>query len=416
MQREKNMNSELENAFNKELNIIKNDFYYQQLEIPLRDSIRLIRLDISYTPLEILSGDSYSIRKSYDDKIVFFLVDAMGKGVSASLTATITTSLLNYIFEQMQKKQNFHFKRWIQKYIDFIKHELLDNEMLSIVFGMFNKRTAKISYASFGMPAILLKTVSDDFIKLKSNNMPISQFTEDFQTSKFDVKNVKKVLIYTDGLCENRLSNGEFYKNYMYEDFLEAECISDFLNKVQGRFKVSQDDRAFFYIDTLDLYKNWKEYKIHGSREEITTVLNSIKEALDKEQAKPKEASEVILAMSEVLLNAVEHGIYGIDKATKAKLIEDGIFDESLDMLECQNTDKYIDIVFNIEMTRRGKLFRAKITDPGQGFDVCSLRQLVVNPKSFNGRGIMIIKKLLDRFYYNEKGNSITIRKLILPL
>jgi anti-sigma regulatory factor (Ser/Thr protein kinase) len=61
-------------------------------------------------------------------------------------------------------------------------------------------------------------------------------------------------------------------------------------------------------------------------------------------------------------------------------------------------------------------MFICKVTDPGLGFDVRELRQLVVNPKSFNGRGIMIIKKLLDRFYYNEQGNSITLRKRISTL
>jgi two-component system, HptB-dependent secretion and biofilm response regulator len=416
MQREKNMNSELENAFNKELNIIKNDFYYQQLELPLENPSRIIRLDISYTPMEILSGDSYSIRKSYDDKIVFFLVDAMGKGVSASLTATTTTSLLNYIFEQMQKKRNFKLSRLIQKYIEFIQHELLDNEMLSIVFGMFSKKTAKISYASFGMPAILIKPQRGELVKLKSNNMPINKYVKDFKIEKFDVKNVEKILIYTDGLCENKLSNGEFYKNYMYQDFIDSECVSDFIEKIQTRFEKAQDDRAFFYINTLNIRKNWQYHKIKGTRKEINFILSEIKKFLQKYNVKPKESSEIILAMSELLLNAVEHGIYGIDKTLKSKLIEEGTFDECLDVLEEKNEDKLINIFFDVKCTKKGKLFCAKVIDPGEGFDVCSLRQLDINPKSFNGRGIMIIKKLLDRFYYNEKGNSITVRKLISSL
>lgn len=79
MKRDKNMNSELENAFNKELNIIKNDFYYQQLELNRGSFTRIVRLDISYSPMEILSGDSYSIRKSDGDKIAFFLWMLWGK-------------------------------------------------------------------------------------------------------------------------------------------------------------------------------------------------------------------------------------------------------------------------------------------------------------------------------------------------
>ena len=41
------------------------------------------------------------------------------------------------------------------------------------------------------------------------------------------------------------------------------------------------------------------------------------------------------------------------------------------------------------------------------------LKELVINPQNVNGRGFMIIKKLLDHFYFNEKGNAITIQKFV---
>jgi anti-sigma regulatory factor (Ser/Thr protein kinase) len=416
MHREKNMNSELENAFNKELNIIKNDLYYQQLEIPRGKNTVLVRLDIAYSPMEILSGDSYSIRKNYDGKIVFFLVDAMGKGVCASLTATTTTSLLNFIFDQMQAEKNFDFSKWIQSYVEYIKKELLDNEMLSIIFGMYEKESSSCSYASFGMPAVIAKDFKNQLVKIKSNNMPISQYTQEFKVDTLNAKNIKKILIHTDGLCENKLENGEFYKKYMYEDFLNSECISDFSLHVKERLVENQDDMAYFYLDVVELNVEWKDISVLGKREEVDAVLTEIREALLQVKANAKDISEIILAMSEVLLNAVEHGIYGIDKKTKSKLIENGEFDDLLDKLEAQNKDKYINIKYFIKESRRGKMFICKVTDPGLGFDVRELRQLVVNPKGFNGRGIMIIKKLLDRFYYNEQGNSITLRKRISTL
>lgn len=79
-----------------------------------------------------------------------------------------------------------------------------------------------------------------------------------------------------------------------------------------------------------------------------------------------------------MLLNALEHGSFGVDKARKNYLLEHDLFE-----------------------------------DEGKGFDTKVLKELVINPENVNGRGFMIIKKLLDHFYFNEKGNAITIQKFI---
>jgi len=43
------------------------------------------------------------------------------------------------------------------------------------------------------------------------------------------------------------------------------------------------------------------------------------------------------------------------------------------------------------------------------------LKNIVINAEKFNGRGFVIIRKLLDHFYFNKKGNAITIQKFITP-
>ncbi|OHE03568.1 MAG: hypothetical protein A2345_10770 [Sulfurimonas sp. RIFOXYB12_FULL_35_9] len=62
-------------AFSKELNILRNDFYYQMIEGECNTLI-----DFFYKPLDILSGDSYSARKINEDIVFYFIVDGMGKG------------------------------------------------------------------------------------------------------------------------------------------------------------------------------------------------------------------------------------------------------------------------------------------------------------------------------------------------
>lgn len=409
----KNISNELENAFNKELNLIKNDLYYQQVEFKIASETTYVRMDVLYKPLEILAGDSYSIRKSHNDKIVFFLLDAMGKGVSASITATSSTILLNYIFNQMNAQKNFEFKRWIQRFLDYIKGDLLDNESLSITFFSYDKKTTKVEYASFGMPAFLIEGEDFSFKKIKSNNMPICKYSDTFKINSFISHGMKKALIYTDGLCENKLENGKFYKEQMYQDFIDSYNIVDFTKKVREQVTNKDDDLTLIYINSITLYNQFHKINMLTNKVALDEVLIQISNFVKSNGASIKNQSEISLALSELLTNALEHGVYGISNSKKSFLIENGDFDSYMKEAEVKYKDKHIQVEYSIREEGESRIFVCRINDGGKGFDTKILKDLVVNPQSFNGRGIMIIKKLIDRMYYNETGNTIVMRKYL---
>lgn len=406
-------NSEMENAFNKELRLIKDDLYYQQVEIGKGRRKKYIRFDIFYKPLEILGGDSYSIRKTDDSKIVFFLVDAMGKGVSASITATSTTTLLNYIFDHMERQKDFEFQRWIKKYMDYIKNDLLDNEMLSIFFGCYDKKKSDFTYASFGMPAFLTVSEDNKFSKIKSNNMPINKYSDEFKVSSTSMNNIKKALFYSDGLCESCMENGDFYREQMYKDFHNSTNIIDFMSRVQSSLTTEDDDMSYFYIDSISENRKFITKSIMANRDSVDEALQEISLYVKEEGVSIKNLSEISLALSEILTNALEHGVYGIDNRRKHSLIEKGEFDSYISKLEEIHKADAITMKYVVTQEGDSRILVARVEDHGKGFDTRLLKNLVVNSQNFNGRGIMIVKKLLDRFYYNEIGNSITVRKFL---
>ncbi len=409
----KKINSELKNAFDKELSLIKNDLYYQEVEV-FRDSKRsFIRYDVMYKPLEILTGDSYSIRRVGDDKIVFFLLDAMGKGISASITAMTSTTLLNYIFDQMKVQKNFEFKRWVKRFVDYIKGDLLENEMLSIILTSYNKKDAFFEYASFGMPAFLFVDEKNNLIKIKSNNPPISLYSDDFKIDGLNVKKIKKALFYTDGLCENRLKDGTFYKDKMYEDFIKSNDIVDFKNFVNKKIDTKNDDLAFIHIDTATYESSFITKTLFANMESIDNALLEISDYLSEVGLNSKLSSQILLAMSELLNNALEHGVFKITNLKKSYLIENGLYDDELKRLESLYKDKSIKVKYMVKNYNNSRVFIARIEDFGDGFDVRKLKNLVVEKDKLNGRGILIVKKLVDRLYYNEAGNSVTIKKYI---
>jgi hypothetical protein len=160
-------------AFAKELNILRNDFYYQLIDTKCKALV-----DFSYQPLDILSGDAYSARRIDKQKTFYLLVDGMGKGLSASLTSMLITSYVNHTIDKMQDLNNFDLHRLIYESLEYIKPILLDEEALSIDFILLNCDKLQMQYAKFSMPALLMQTKENKIIKLKSNNPPLTPYLQ----------------------------------------------------------------------------------------------------------------------------------------------------------------------------------------------------------------------------------------------
>jgi serine/threonine-protein kinase RsbW len=64
-----------------------------------------------------------------------------------------------------------------------------------------------------------------------------------------------------------------------------------------------------------------------------------------------------------------------------------------------------------IEVTLVGGAVRARVTDEGSGFDPASIPDPTMpgNLMKDGGRGLFLMRKLLDEVSYNEQGNSVTL-------
>jgi len=149
-------------AFAKELNIIRNDFYYQMHE---NSSIALI--DFFYKPLDVLSGDSYSAREIDKNTQLYFIIDGMGKGLSASLSSMLLTSYVNHMVDK--RVDDFNLKSLINSALEYIKPILLEDEAMAADFILIDYKNSKMHYAKFAMPSSLLQTTNNKIVKIKSN-------------------------------------------------------------------------------------------------------------------------------------------------------------------------------------------------------------------------------------------------------
>ncbi|WP_020612551.1 cyclic nucleotide-binding domain-containing protein [Sediminispirochaeta bajacaliforniensis] len=115
------------------------------------------------------------------------------------------------------------------------------------------------------------------------------------------------------------------------------------------------------------------------------------------------------LALSELIVNAIEHGNCGITYEEKSAGMAHGLSVVDLVMEKC--TDPEINkkrVRFTWESDKKKTKF--VIRDEGLGFDVSSMRQKTASqdPYAFHGRGIKMAELFCSELSYNDKGNEVS--------
>jgi hypothetical protein len=390
-------------AFAKELNILRNDFYYQ-----LIDTKCMALVDFSYQPLDILSGDAYSARKIDEQKTFYLIVDGMGKGLSASLTSMLVTSYINHVIDKMKDSNNFDLHRLIYESLEYIKPILLDEEALSIDYIVLNCENAKMEYAKFSMPTLLMQTKENKLIKLKSNNPPISKYIKDFTISTYDTSQIIKFLFYSDGMVENSTRfKDKLYIDYIEQDFLDSFTKENMREKLLWKIDIPEDDITFIFINKLDLINTIIANKSFNTNlAEIEDANEWYADIWDNLTNDSKLTYRAGIVFTELFMNAYEHGNLALDSQTKHRLIEEDTYLNTL--LEKQETcNKQINVTVNKIQYNSSNYIITQISDEGEGFDTQILSQIFRNSKSFNGRGVFVSRSSSLGIYYNTKGNSV---------
>lgn len=389
-------------AFSKELNILRNDFYYQMI-----DSGFEALVDFLYKPLDVLSGDAYSARKIDDATAFYFIVDGMGKGLSASLSSMLITTYVNHIVDKMEI--SFNLNKLIDASLEYIKPILLEDEALAIDFIVIDYKSSTMHYAKFAMPSSLAQTVDNEIIKIKSNNPPLSKYTKDFTISDMDISKITKFLFFSDGIVENSVRNdNKLYASFIEDDFLSSFTKDELREKILWKSDTQEDDMTFIFINQLALYEH------SGHIEKIfQSNLDSVDEANEwycdiwsNITNNHKLAYNAGVVFSELFMNAFEHGNLGIDANNKHKLLSEDLYFTTLEEMQ-KSCDKEITVsIYTVEYNST-KYVTTTIKDEGRGFDTQILSEIFRNRKNFNGRGVYISRQSSLGIYYNAAGTTV---------
>lgn len=122
---------------------------------------------------------------------------------------------------------------------------------------------------------------------------------------------------------------------------------------------------------------------------------------------------KIVMGLTELLINAIEHGNLGVGYDEKSKLNEKGTWLEEINnrLRQAHHIDKSASLKF----LRKSDLIEMIITDQGNGFDHTCYMDF--DPKRMmdnHGRGIAMANKLsFSAVKYNEIGNEVCVQIIL---
>ncbi|MBB5021780.1 response regulator [Desulfurispira natronophila] len=231
-------------AFAKEQLIIHNDAKH----------IEGISCQVFYRPQDILSGDIYGIFRINSHTNFFYIIDSMGKGLGASVTAILSAAFINQTVANISEDQ-YHLSHIINSYADYIRNYLLDDEVVSLTMACLNIDRGTMEYASFGMYPILVKDVqANELHEYRTNNLPLMIYSQDISIRSITLPRSFQFLIYSDGLCENdNFSGTELRHNFMHTNNLDA-LLETFFNATaqDSENYYGSDDTSIIHVSSQD--------------------------------------------------------------------------------------------------------------------------------------------------------------------
>lgn len=394
-----------ESAQRKERNMIKNDYYLHN--VLGKGGSEEWMIDVLYRPLETLSGDSYSVRHLGEGKTLLIIIDGMGKGLSASVATTLSIAFLNYLIDEtLGSGAEVRVEELVANYMRFIQKELLEEEVISAGFHSFDFEKGELSYITFGMPSVLLVDDEGHCQRVKSSSPPLMKYSQPPKSKTIPIDKIQKVLLYSDGLGEALVDENTFYGEYLNEDMLWSQSLLEMDKRFRSRVKDADDDITVFWVSRMPKQVSaTRSYEIRSSLSDVHQLSDTIEEGLEEFGILDLEAStRFMTALTEMLMNAYEHGSLGVERLTKDRLIQEDSYDEYL--ASQGRVDRRIRVALKRYDQEDLAILSCEIEDEGAGFDAQELLQNLRNePETLtSGRGIKLTKRLVDHLSFKKEG------------
>ncbi|MDR2400273.1 MAG: response regulator [Deferribacteraceae bacterium] len=403
--REKYHYSQQEAAFKKELKALKNDYHERIIDV----SGRRWMIDTLYQGLDIICGDAFSVRRLDDRHLFCFVLDAMGKGVGASITSMSATHYLNHQVDLLGKELTL--EKIVGGFLPYIEKILLEEEILCAAFITVDFEKEALRYATFSMPNILLGYSDGSVKEIASNNIPIIKSKTDFEVGEISIRTIQRLMITSDGLTEAEQGD-VVYEQLIKSDFSQCGILSSFKSTLEERGMEPKDDVTVFFLRRAVKDPAWEvACTVESTLAGVAELDEFFKDSVANLEISEELGTKLFVAYSEAVINAFEHGSLEIGMREKHNSINEDRYETLLNKKSLENRHKKITCSVAY-IDERIPILRISVLDEGKGvinYGFDSDRSEAI----FCGRGVEIIRNYVDQLYYSETGNEIIMLKTL---
>ena len=207
-------------------------------------------------PARDVSGDYFDVISVGKDEYYFTLADVSGKGVKAGMYMAKASSTFRTL-------SNLSYP--LEKVVYLVNNEIVEAKFkgmfVTAVFGKINVKTGDVTFINAGHESIMVVDGDKNFEFIKSELPPIGiikYFAESMVKSKTMNLNDKTFVVYTDGVTEGYLKNGQE---------LGAEGVERIVKSLN-------DVTPKNIVDSIAAELNWGTDKL---RDDITCLALNIK-------------------------------------------------------------------------------------------------------------------------------------------
>ena len=180
------------------------------------------KVDWGYYPCSALGGDTFGYAWIDENHFSIYMVDVTGHGMASALLAV---SIMNILRSKSLPDTDFKKPDQVLSSLNHaFPSENYGDKFFTIWYGVINKSTSLLHYASGGHPpAILFQSEKSSPIILETQNpmMGLPAFQE-FTCSQFQLLPGHKLYIYTDGCHEIHKPDGTEWQFQEFVNYLST--------------------------------------------------------------------------------------------------------------------------------------------------------------------------------------------------
>jgi phosphoserine phosphatase RsbU/P len=154
-----------------------------------------------------VGGDCFDVIPLGGGRYGFFVGDVAGKGIAASLLATLlqgvfyTTAALDIPLIEVTKRVN-----------QFLCERSSEDRYATLFYGVLDP-SGQLEYINAGHVPPLVRRASGELVELSSSNFPVGMFTEaEFTAERLPLSCGDYLVIYSDGVSEARNLRDELFE------------------------------------------------------------------------------------------------------------------------------------------------------------------------------------------------------------